>query len=67
MIGVSVPAAGRSRRGAGESYGVAAHRRRGLAWGRFPLPETAPEPYSGSVGSSESGYSLYFLPPPLHS
>jgi len=67
VIGVSVPAAGRSRRGAGESYGVAAHRRRAWLGGGSPLPETAPEPYSSSVGSSESGYSLYFLPPPLHS
>lgn len=40
----------------------------GPSLGAVPnLPETAPEPYSISVGSSEPQYSLYFLPPPMHS
>jgi hypothetical protein len=55
------PAAGRPRRGAGESYGVAAHRRRAVA----NLPKTAAKPLFLSVGSSEPGFAFYFLPTPI--
>jgi hypothetical protein len=67
VIGVSVPRLGAHDVGQVKSYGVVAHRRRAWLGGGSPSPRKPPPSRIPPRGSSEPGYSLYFLPPPMRS